>query len=416
MNRFFSNMIKSELARASLILLILTFIGNFLSYLFQFIMARMLGPADYGTLAVLTSIVAIFGLPAISIQTVVSKYTTRFNVKKEYGKIHGMLKYLINRVLIISMISFIIFAIIAWPWAKYLEMPYWLLLIAGLYLFGAFLYPITAGILQGRKKFNLLGISFMINCLFKLISAIILVSVGFRVYGATAGFAIGVFVSFILMFLLMKDVRKVNPIIEKVPLFTKQSSYPFFAMLLIVFIYSSDVIFAKVFFSAEMAGQYSVLSMIGKIILFVIMSICTAMFPINSEKFEQGKETRGVFTKAFGLSLGVALIGILISLFYPYGTIKLLFGEQYLQIYSLLIYVVLAFSFISLLTLLIFYKLSIEEIGKKDIIILALFFILEIVLFFVFNKDIGEFSKGFMISTLISFIGGLILFNHGKKS
>ena len=61
--------IKSELVRGSLALLFLINLGNFFSYLFQFFMARMLGPAEYGIFAVLTSITYILTIPAISVLT-----------------------------------------------------------------------------------------------------------------------------------------------------------------------------------------------------------------------------------------------------------------------------------------------------------------------------------------------------------
>jgi len=79
------NLKSNELLKGSLILLILLNIGNVINYVFQFSMARMLGPIDYGVFAVLTNIVYIFSVPTLSIQTVVSKNTTKFAIKNEYG-------------------------------------------------------------------------------------------------------------------------------------------------------------------------------------------------------------------------------------------------------------------------------------------------------------------------------------------
>ena len=84
-----------EIFRGGIVLLIMVNIFNFLNYLFHFSMARLLTPADYGVLAVLMSLVYIFTIQGEGIQTIVSRYTTRFNIKKQYGKI----KYLLVRSL-----------------------------------------------------------------------------------------------------------------------------------------------------------------------------------------------------------------------------------------------------------------------------------------------------------------------------
>ena len=61
-------------------------------------------------------------------------------------------------------------------------------------------------------------------------------------------------------------------------------------MLAIVLMYSLDIILAKRFFSAEDAGKYAVISMLGKMIFFGTAAIGKAMFPFTSENYESGKE------------------------------------------------------------------------------------------------------------------------------
>ena len=78
---------KDGLIRGSLVMFIMIGIFNVLNYVFQMSMARLLGPADYGILAVLMSIVYIFGIPSEAIQTVITRYTSKLGIKKENGKI-----------------------------------------------------------------------------------------------------------------------------------------------------------------------------------------------------------------------------------------------------------------------------------------------------------------------------------------
>ena len=78
----FKKIKKNELFRGSLILFILINFGNLINYLYQIVMARMLGPSDYGILAVLVSLTYIFAIPTLAIQTVVSKKIAIFNAQK----------------------------------------------------------------------------------------------------------------------------------------------------------------------------------------------------------------------------------------------------------------------------------------------------------------------------------------------
>src|SRR3989344_5986119 len=79
-----NNILRNEFFLGSLILMILINTGNVITYVLHFSMARLLGPVDYGIFAVLTNIIFIFSMPAVSIQTLISKYTTRYNLKKDF--------------------------------------------------------------------------------------------------------------------------------------------------------------------------------------------------------------------------------------------------------------------------------------------------------------------------------------------
>ena len=83
----FKKILSNDLNKGIIILFITINIFNFLNFVFHFSTARLLGPADYGVLAVLMAIVNIYGVPAEAIQNMITKYSSKFNSKKEYGKI-----------------------------------------------------------------------------------------------------------------------------------------------------------------------------------------------------------------------------------------------------------------------------------------------------------------------------------------
>jgi len=234
-----------------------------------------------------------------------------------------------------------------------------------------------------------------------------LVLIGWKVYGAVFGFIAGILFSFFIIFIFIKDILKAKESKEKFHLFSK-NYFPFLAIMIFVLMFNIDVIFAKAFFSAEIAGKYAVLSLLGKIILFVTMSIGNVMFPINSERFLHGKKTGGVLKKTF---LFVSLIcgaSLLVFLLFPELVIKIIFGSKYVLGGRILLYIGIAFSSFSFINIFILNSISKNQFKIPQFIYLVACLIFQIILLSVLHNTISQFSLGFMISTLIAFIGGLI--------
>lgn len=408
---------KNEFFRGGLVLLVLINIGNFLSYVFQFFMARMLGPADYGVLAVITSITYIFGVPTYSVQTVVSKWTTGLKIENKYSELKGVFNAFIKKSLWMATIIFIIYIPIAYVMHQTLGISFWLLILTGTFLYGGFLYPIGTGVLQGMKKFKVWGWNFIINNLARLVLAVVLVFIGFSLYGPVAGLILSNIVGFVFIFPYIKEIIKAKEIKEKVQIFSRERTAAFISMLIIVFMYSIDMIMVKAFFPADIAGKYAVLSMIGKVILFGSITIGNAMFPISSEKFHNGdkSKTRGVMWRTHILTLMFCFIVLFLFLFFPSPVIKILFGSQYVSFTSSLIYIGVAFSAISFLNNHILYRISVNELKINHIFILLIFLIIQVAAMILFNSSIKMISMAFMWSTIISFIGSVIFIRIWKK-
>lgn len=411
---YIKNFKNSELAMGSLMLVILFNLGNVFSYLFQFSMARMLGPADYGVLAFLMALIYIFTIPSSSIQTVISKYTTQFTVNKNFGKIRGMLNDSLKKLLKISTIAFIAYLLIviigySLFYIKYGRIPgvsISLFSLTGLIIFSSFIYPLGLGILQGMKKFFALGMSSIFANGLRFILAVVFVFLNLKVYGAILGLIFSISIAFILIFPFIKEVLNAKSVKSEIHLFSKGSMPTFFAMLAIVLMYSLDVILIKFFFAPDIVGKYAVLSMIGKIILFGSISVANAMFPISSERFISGnKEQNKLIRKTFITIFTLCLIAVILFAVFPELIIKILFGNQYLTLANSLIYVAIAFSFLSFLNLMVLYRISVERFTNKHAILLFVLLFIQIAILIFARKTVDNFCIGFMISSIISFVG-----------
>ena len=413
----FKKPFENELFRASFILLILMNVANVLNYVFHFVMGRMLGPSDYGVLAVLASIIYIFSVPTASIQTLVAKYATNFNVKGENGKIKGMLKIMIIEALILATILFILFCFCAFFLANYIKISFWLLCLTGIFLFAAFLSPIGIGILQGLKKFSVLGWNTVLNSVIKIIIAVVLVLLGFGIYGPILGFILGTFISFLFIFPFIKEIINSEEISERKAIISRSSLSTLISIFIITLMYSLDIIFAKILFSADLAGKYAVASMIGKMIFFGTASVSSAMFPISTERFlkTDKEKTKGIITKTFFIVSVLCLIAIAFLGIFPKFIVGLLFGSKYLEISNIMLYMGVTFSMISLTNTWILYKLSVEEFRIRHAGILIIFLILQIAALIIFGQNLYSFALTFMFSTIITFVGSILLIRKWKK-
>jgi hypothetical protein len=87
------------------------------------------------------------------------------------------------------------------------------------------------------------------------------------------------------------------------------------------------------------------------------------------------------------------------------------FGAYY-SVYSILIYVGIAFSGLSILNIFIIQAIATNRFDTKSSIILFICLIAEIILFFAGNQSIERFSVLFMVAGIIGAVGGYILYKR----
>ncbi len=408
------NKIKNdELMRGSLILLVTVNIYNILNYGFHFSMARLLGPSDYGVLVILVSIISIIAIPSEAIQNVITTYSNRFDVGRETGKIKFMLFKGLKKGSLISLILFILYIPFALFFSYFLKIDFWLFIITGILIFFSLNFPILRGILQGQKKFTLLGINMIMESLIKLLIAIIFVLLGFKVYGSIFGVVVGLSLSFIITFLFIKDVLDSESKEDNFKGIYSYSFPYFIALISIVLISSLDIILEKRFFSPELAGKYSVASTLGKMIFFGVIAISKVIVPMSSEKSNKGEKTGYLLKRAMIISTLISGIILFFYYFIPELIIKILFGNQYIDVANIVFILGFGMFFLSLANLIILYGLSINEI-KGSSFSLIIFIIMEILFFYLFHKTLIEYSISFMIINFLIFLYSLLLIRKWK--
>jgi len=396
-----------EFVKSSFILFLAMNFFAFLNYFFHFVSARLLEPVNYGILATLMSIVYIFNVPNEIIQTIVSRYSTKFNLKKDDGKIKDLLIKSIKIFSIIGSLCFLIFVIFSPMIGDFLSIDKKLLMLTGVTIIAYFLVPITRGVLQGTKKFNSLGITYLSEGFIKVGLVVLLILIGWSVYGAMSAIILSILISFAFSFIFLKKILKIRRKKERIKGIYSYSFPVLISISSLMIILGMDIILAKRFFQEEIVGQYAVISMLSRIIFFGTWPITKAVFPLMSEKFDEKKDSRGVLRKSFFITLLISLCILLLYFLIPKTTITILFGRQYISVANLLIYCSIATTLLSLTNIFVLYNLSINREKRNYFII---FFVLsQIVLLFLFHSTLFQFILVYIINNLILFLTMMLI-------
>ena len=395
--------INKSLVKGSFILLLAYGLFSFFHFAFQLAMARMLTLSEYGVLAPLSAIIIIFLIFNESVQTVITKYSSK---EKQEGKLKNLLKRSIKKAFLISLLFYVLYLILAIPLAFILKIDYILIAFTGLMIFVTFIIPIPRGIMQGKEKFKSLGISMIFESSGKLILGIVFVYFGFKVFGAIAGIVLAGFLAIIFSFAQLKTIMKSKEENMDTAGIYSYAKSTFLITSLVVIFYSLDVIVAKIAFPPEIAGAYALASTLGKIIFWGTLPISKAMFPMSADHKENKKHSENILINAFGiLSLGIAAALVIFYLF-PDFIIRIFSGKVVPEAISVLFYVGVAFGIIAFANLILLYKLSLGKIkGYQYLIFIVL---IEIVLLWMFKGNIVQFSLAF-ITASAAFLWGVIM-------
>ncbi len=377
--------------------------GSFFNYLYQLSMGRLLTPAEYGALISLLSLLTIISVFGQTVDLSVTNFVSKEKARNKMERINYLWRFLLKRTLLLGVALFLILALLTPLISRFLKMDNnWYIIVLGFSLVFVFAIPVNLGTLRGLQRFVPLGLAGGIAALFKFSVAVLLVYLGFGLYGGLSSFVIAnLLIFFIGLFFLRDLTRAGNEKIETGNI----RSYTGLALLAIVcftILTNIDVILAKHYLNPESVGDYSALSVVGKIALYVPGGIVIAMFPKTSELFEKGMGHRPTLLKAMLFTLFLAGGVVMLYWLFPGFIITFIFGSKYLVTIPYLYKYGLAMLFFAISFLSMNYFLSLNEtrIGYPLVAVA----VLEVVLIGFFHSDINQITNMMLICGIVSVV------------
>lgn len=391
MKKKFHTAISHPLISGSIIVFMGTIVSNFSNFIFNIFMSRNLTVSDYGILASLNSLTLVFALIAESFVPTIVHFAGTFLAKKEHEKIRGIFFQANKIAVLFGGISFLFFALFAAQISEFFNIhSRFLVTLAGVIVFFAFLGSLNRGILQAKLLFKYLSFVNASASTLKLIVGISLVFLGYKLNGAVFGFFTSFFVSYVLVVIPLRHFFKEKSTfsidLRKLFSYGMASAIALFSLTSFI---TSDILLVKHFFSPKEAGVYAGLSLIGRVIYFFSAPVVTVMFPLIVQKHTRAENYHNTFRLSLlFVFLSSGFLTILYFLF-PQFIIKLfLKNAEYLAVSSSLGYFGIFMTLYIMLYVFTNFYLSI----KRTKVYLPLIFsaVLQAVLIWFFHKTFFE--------------------------
>jgi O-antigen/teichoic acid export membrane protein len=334
--------IKNSLLKSSIIVLIASTLTNFLSYIFQLISGRYFSLEDYANLVTLFSLISILSPVLLSpIVSGVPKLVAEIKDEDYPNKISILFFSVLRLTLTISFLLTVIFIIILPFLSDYLNINNKPLLYSFLiFMFFSLAFGYLHPFLQGLLRFKAYSFISIIQSVLKLSVIVIVILLNLSLRDTFVGLSLSVIVGIIVTFFVLKKNIRFNKAkmfnskdIRTLILYSTGGSLGFLGMHLLMNI---DVLLVKHFFSAQEAGIYSSVAIMGRIAYYSSFPVIIVMVPMIAERFKKGLNYNRIFMYSMISAISITAIITIIFSFFPSFIVKVLFGIENTEISDLL--------------------------------------------------------------------------------
>ena len=379
-------------------------LANIGAYLFHLFTGRLLIPADYGELQSLISLSNILNVPLVTLNTVVTKFVSRFKGQGEKDSVGALYYRFRNTLFIILATCGFVFLIFSSAIVDLLHLGSWVnVIFLDFALFFGMINVLNRATLQGLSLFIELTITQFIESYGKLALGVGAVLLGWRVPGAYGGFVLIMLISYIYMIRVLSKSLGTPKSDTPIPLKAMgMYALPSFLMTIsVVALYNTDVVLVRHFLTEYEAGLYAALSVLGKFIFFGAAPITVTMFPLISEAHAKGERYQGIFIKSLIFLIAIAGSTTLVFSLAPVQSMQILIGSQYLDAAQYLSRFSIFLSLVALINLLIHFFLSIHR--TKAVFVILFGAIVQAIALWVYHPDIASVvTISLAVSTVIA--------------
>lgn len=329
---------------------------NVSNFLFHIVISRLLGPAHYGAVGAILSILSLLAVPVGAAQLAVTQAVMGHTSNSQ----RFSLSSLIWRAVLIGSFAMLVFAALTPTFDGFLHIGSPLpLLLVSTWIPLATVGAVLQGALIGEYRFRAVAFALGVGSgLVRLLFGLGLVLAGFGVTGAViATIFAQAFSTGSLLFSARQKVRS-QPSGSVIRTTRRDMTLSIAALGSYTALVGVDTFLARHFFTATIAGQYAAGAVAAHIALFVPGAIITVTFP----HLASGEGTSASSRKAFIEALKItALLGILTAAgltVLSSVVVHLLFGSSYVAATAIVGLLAFASAALGVLSLFVYLHLA----------------------------------------------------------
>jgi O-antigen/teichoic acid export membrane protein len=407
------------MSRAALLLTVANVTGGMLGYVYQVIMGRVLGAADFALFSAISALIMFIVSPLNAMFMIISRRVTIMRVHLHY---HALRRFywksgvavLVGGVALIPLIF-----LFSTDVQGFLKSPtvtvVWILMAT---VFFSALTQINNAFFQGEQRFLLLAGAGMALAILKIPLGLLGVEFDYAVEGALLGLMLAAAITWLIGVALHRGRYVGNATTpETTPKgITLGDVWPvLLANVLMAVMTQLDMVLVNWFFTAEVAGQYAAASVLGKAVLYLSAGVVLSLFPMVVEKHTLKTNITHMLHQALAL---VALFsGVLAFLYWLIGRwfVALLYGENFTLAGELLRWYGIAIMPMALVMVAEYYLLA---QGRLLFVWLFLIFApIQIIAISVWHENLMQVIWGIGLSgSGLAVIGFLLLWLQEQKS
>jgi len=274
-----------------------------------------------------------------------------------------------------------------------------LLAVAPIFPFGLIVYA-NVGFFEGILKFRSAALILMLEAIAKLAFAGLFVFIGLEEW-VFASIPAAVTAASLFSILLIRRKTASVRIKQKFPFPGKFFASSLLASLSSVSFLTFDIILAKHFLEPAAAGQYALLSLVGKIIYFGASLPNFLMITYVSRNQGIGRDSGYVLKRIFLATLILAAAGVAVFGYYGRFTAAFFFGAKIGAVSRYLPDYALAISLFTLSNVIVSYRLALKNYSYS--VASFMFSVLLSVGILFFHASIADFVNMIMLASLASF-------------
>ena len=319
--------------RGSLFLYVATTAANVLAFGYQFVMARLLAPAEYAILTALFGYLILESISTQVIQSATAKLAAQYRARGETAALHVFVLRWLRRIAIAAGPPALLVMVLALPLGAVLALPPLTVALLGVTLFFNGLLTFTQGVLQGLGRFMWLGALLLLQAAARLALGTLLVLAALGVngafIGATSAPIAGVIGSLVALWPLLRAARGA---VHPVPLAAAETRF-FLLAAIVLLAYSAltnmDALLMRALLPADDAGAYAGAITMAKIILFAPIAVGFILLERTANAHARGEDNARMLFLALGfvlLTSGAVTLAYLVA---PSFFVGIVVGDQY---------------------------------------------------------------------------------------